>query len=313
MAPAQEAASSSLEAIDVYMKMFLRFAALFLQGLTMPRSQQFMSVSCLRDLTSTKPPTVLGATSKVLLTELIVDYLVTQVFPLEQVYESSQIAGTSIRYVEADVMYFNEFASELPFAKCQPKVVDLVTPGGQKSLHRLHSCLISYLSTQTNLLGVTSKENVLNRLSKLSRIHQPNVSGLKALLNSSYPELVKIIVWYASAFADWFQIDFIEPADVLAVANLLVCNVIFPLHVDKFVQSREGFIVDLVNNKEYAKQQSPEKIEEIYDELYQVFEDNDLYISEPALRNVILLIINILNNESLTAKVLQVGMFTVKI
>jgi hypothetical protein len=304
--------SSLMEAVDDYMKMFLRFAALFLQGLTLPRSQHFMSVSCLRDTASTKQPhTFYGG--KVVLTELIVDYLVTQVFPLEQVYDSVQLVDTSTFYIEGDVLYFQEFAGQLPFAQCQPNTKDLISPGGQKSIHRLRSSLVSYLTTQQNLHGITTKDNVLLRLRNLASLHQPVVGSMTSLVNSNFPELVKVMVWYLSAYADWFDVEFCEPADVAAACNLLLTNIIFPLRIENLVKTRESFVVDLLTHKEYARQLDPAKVEEIYDELYVVLTNNDLYISEPALRNLTILVINVLNNDTLVAKILQVGGYCVKL
>lgn len=303
------------KAVDAYMKFFVKVAAMFMEGLAFQRS-------------STKTALAMDCSEGTIpkLNDTMVDYIATQIFPLEGLYKEKSSVDVSTQPVQPYLVTFEAVMKQLPIStQCGPK---LYNDSAVESLKYVRFTVVDFLNNYVNLFDakeIPTEQRaysiwLLRLLTNLAHRNDPAVSGLKALTNPYYADLVRIFVWVISAYTDWLDIDVVEPADILAATYLVTANVKFPLGrqasqgTKSVAISREAFISSMTSTSNKANvmimlKNNASLLDNIFEEIYEVCVANNLYISEPALRKLAFTIVNLLVEDKVLQEIIQYNQF----
>lgn len=271
--PAQVSNESLINsAVDAYMGYVLTLSANFLKGLTFPRSELFKHVTC--------PNIKLGSVGLPFFTGQMADYVITQILPLENVYKKGLI---DLEYQLA----FNKAAQEAmqerfqvlaesiqqSYKKCWAKTKEdkktvyapVLTQEAAEKFLILRSNLRSFLNLNS---GASSYEEMMQALKGLGATNNLYITATGFSNNTE--QLVKALVWIISAYADWFDIDVVEQADVHSAVFMLI----------PFPDVEPEVIGDIMKGESLDEAQK----DLFLNNLYRVFISNNLYINDVSLQ-----------------------------
>ena len=192
------------------------------------------------------------------------EFILTQVFPLDHIFNSKNISA-GIYDINKKKKMLSEFSYEI-------SLNDLAL----ENLLRVHDNLLVFLQNYCSSFGLEpTKENIDEVLVNFREYNGSLVKGVKSLNNPKYLETLNAFVWVLSSLADWIGVEYLEPIDVITAAFILC-----PSSVDP----RKFFLKD---------DQHLQKLREIKTEMYDIFVTNKLYLSDPTLYKLAVIILNI--------------------
>ncbi len=299
-------------ALDNYLQIMLSVSANFLQGLVYPRSSKYIQVNCdnirghSADGGSLQPP---------FLTSEMANYVINQILPLQGIYSKGAIResyGTAFdpsknRQIKEK---FDSLLADMKraYEKCWPKnhmssfVIDekVLKDGTVKPIYSFN--MIEDKAIDNMLKAIESlrkelynKRSLINSLDDAQNIIKEFANHNRLNINSSRflhdtMQIVNACIWILSAFSDWFDVQTIEPADVLAMAHILVP------------------FTDVTQEKFNSLFKQSPSVEDM-DDIYKIIINQDLYISEPALKTLTSFITAVREDSALKQKVLALASY----
>ena len=299
-------------ALDKYQEIMLSISANFLQGLVYPRSSKYIQVNCdnIRGHSADG-----GALQPPYLTGEMANYVINQILPLQTIYSKGAIResyGSAFDPTKNKQIKekFDSLVAAMKHAyeKCWPKKhmssfqIDekVLKDGTIKAIYSFHmiedkaidnmlkaiEALRKELYNKRTLIqSVDDAQNIIKELANHNRL---NINSTRFFHDSQ--QLLNACIWILSAFSDWFDVDTIEPADVLAMAHILV----------PFTDVSQQKFNSLLK-------QTPSQ--EDMDDIYKIIIKQDLYISEPALKTLTSFITAVREDEPLKQKVLALASY----
>ena len=263
--------------LDQYMNYMICIASKFLLGLCSSRPRTFVD------------PTILP-----MLTPVMLDYIITQVFPLKVLYLEGQITPTYADVVKQEnidkmMVKFNAIHNKFMNIKAASSA-SFITDQVAQNLLKIQDILKHYLQADSSLKTTEDFSRALRQLAS----HHNNLNISTSFKTESTNRLVSLIVWLLTAFTDWFGVKVIEVADVVAVASMFEIGVEGVVDSDLFLQ--DMFMVTEANPQLQTK-------------LFDILFANELLIAEPALVTLTQLVDGLMrpHNTKLVQKILKLG------
>lgn len=351
----QVAMSTFDKVLEQLMSLVYKWIGLFYVGLLLPR-KSFQRVDCLSIADRSAPLPYL--------TDLIVDYVLTQLLPFSTIFDTQALVGAandpaSEQNVkeglnQAIIAIKKHFSciEVMQTTETNTHIKEFfqgnhfITP---QAVHHIVQFGIQFKSYLRILLGENEQPDAyFNAVKNLAQRNILNTANLQALGDPAYPQIVRAILWILTAYADWFNVKLIDIADVLATSSMILPNISkaasvylksleteqlheYRTKAIKEQQRRDGLALRYIDNptgkdnllsveysidERYNLAQSTKglsvlspasKEQQIQNELYALLKDNDLCITDPALRRLVYLVVNILAAPSLTNPPLQLA------
>jgi hypothetical protein len=292
---------------DKLMPEIMTVCVTFLKGLTLPRNQTFLAVTC-SNMIAFDQRTKKFNIEPPYLTYVMAKYVVTQILPFKDQINFALNVDVEEEQLSAIVNQFNglmektypnDFLSELKSDKCWPKQhplkrmeqttkrkrkgqeqnefkaeefttkvsVQFIETTAVKVLLQTKRSLSEMLKVEALKSNNSSERFLWDQIKSLTGINNLNIAIPE--LNDEMQQLYRALMWLITAYTDWLGIDYIETPDLRAALGVML--------------SSKSKIIDDQTITEIIRPDPnlPAKFKNIvFDNIVM---NNDLYISEPTM------------------------------